>query len=148
MAEQLPEIPDAAGTTDGNRCSFCGGVLPGAAAFCRHCGEDLEGARPEWERPGAVRRDCEPHRAGLIQFLGLAGMVLCFLHVLAVIGLPLCFAGWRMSRHDVQKMQAGLMDPAGLSSTLFGKRWCILGMVIGGLWLVVFFLAAVAVSWK
>ncbi|OAI53355.1 hypothetical protein AYO44_16065 [Planctomycetaceae bacterium SCGC AG-212-F19] len=147
VTERAPHEPDTAETMDDHRCPHCGGLLPGAVAFCRHCGEDLQDEPPEWECGGAVRRDCEPHRGGLIQLIGLAGMVLCFLHFLALVGLPLCLAGLMMSRTDLRKMHAGEMDPAGLAATLFGKRWCIIGMVIGGLWLVVFFFVAGAVSW-
>lgn len=28
-----------------------------------------------WERPGAVRRDCEPHRAGFLRFLACFGLL-------------------------------------------------------------------------
>ncbi len=122
-------------------CPYCGeSILPGAA-FCRHCGEDLAQDKPEWERPGAVRQDCESHRAGLIVPLAVVGLVLSFLHILAVIGTPLCFVAWRMSRADLQKMRTGQMDPEGMASTLFGKRWSIIGMIVGSIWLMLFFVA-------
>ena len=121
-------------------CPYCGeSILPGAA-FCRHCGEELEQDKPEWERPGAVRRDCESHRAGLIVPLAVVGLMLSWLHILAVIGIPLCFTVWRMSKADLQKMHAGQMDPQGMSSTLFGKRWSVIGMVVGSFWVVVLLL--------
>lgn len=118
-------------------CPYCGESLLPGAAFCRHCGEDLEPDRPEWEQPGAVRRDCESHRGGLIVLLAVVGLVLSFLHVLAVIGVPLCFAAWRMSRADLARMHAGQMDPEGMAPTLFGKRWSIIGLIVGPIWLMV-----------
>ena len=33
-------------------------------------------ANRPWEQPGAFRRDCEPHRGGLIRGLGLASLLL------------------------------------------------------------------------
>lgn len=126
-------------------CPYCGeSILPGAA-FCRQCGEELERDTPEWKQPGAVRRDCESHRAGLIVLLASAGLILSFLPVLALIGVPLCFAAWRISRADLQKMHAGLMDPQGMASTLFGKRWSIVGMIVGSIWLVVFLFVGLTV---
>jgi hypothetical protein len=119
-------------------CPYCGESVHPRAEFCRHCGEDLTRDMLEGERPIAVRRDCESHRAGLIVPMAIAGLVLSFLHILAVIGMPLCFAAWRMSRTDLDKMRAGLMDPEGMTSTLFGNRWSIIGMIVGSIWLVLF----------
>jgi hypothetical protein len=118
-------------------CPYCGESLLPGASFCRHCGEDLERGKPEWEQPGAVRRDCESHRGGLIGPLTVVGLILSFLHIFAVIGLPICFAALQMSRDDLAKMHAGRMDPEGMASTLFAKRWSVIGLIVGSIWLVV-----------
>jgi hypothetical protein len=128
-------------------CPFCGQAVPAQATFCRHCGEDIAEPKPEWQQPGSVRRDCESHRGGLLLGLAVIGVLLAFLHVLAVIGLPLCVAVWRMSREDLRKMQAGLMDPRGLANTRSARQWGVVGMIIGSMWLVVFFFVLLAVSW-
>ena len=70
-----------------------------------------------WERPGAVRRDCEPHRGTLLMFLGVMGVLVSGLGIvvfgLAVIGMLLGMMTYRLARRDLAKVRAGLMDPAG-----------------------------------
>jgi hypothetical protein len=55
------------------------------------------GARP-WERPGELRRDCEPHRARLILALaGLAefcGVFACLLLGTAPLSIALSVTTW------------------------------------------------------
>jgi hypothetical protein len=80
----------------------------------------LSDDRP-WERPGAVRRDCERHRAETLRALSVtalvcAGCAAC-LAVPAVVGLVLGVAVWFVGRRDRAMMSAGLMDPAGLVGT-------------------------------
>src|SRR6516165_2275482 len=89
-----------------------------------------------WERPGAVRRDCEPHRAGLLQALGNVGLVfsaaglvaalcLCALPLVAVVillpcsllGVPCGLTARALARRDLLMMRAGLMDRAGIGRT-------------------------------
>jgi hypothetical protein len=72
-----------------------------------------------WERPGALRRDCECHRADLLRTLSVtallcAALAAC-LAVPAVTGMVLHAAVVRMGRRDQAMMGAGLMDPAGMS---------------------------------
>ena len=143
-----PQQPESVGVTDDHRCPFCGSRLPGMVAFCRHCGEDLQNQQQEWERTGAVRRDCEPDRGILIQALGLTAMILSLLHVLAVAGFPLSFVVWRMSRRDLRLMAAGLMSHEGRKPTQFGHACAVIGLVVGGMWLLIFFFVLLAVSWK
>jgi hypothetical protein len=70
-----------------------------------------------WERPGAVRRDCEPHRAELLRALSVTALVCAgfagCLAVPAVVGLALGVTVWLLGRRDRALMSAGLMDPAG-----------------------------------
>jgi hypothetical protein len=74
-----------------------------------------------WERPGAVRRDCEPHRAEMLRDLAVTALVCAgfagCLAVPAVAGLVLGAAVWLLGRRDRAMMSAGLMDPAGRAVT-------------------------------
>jgi hypothetical protein len=113
---------------------------PAAARQCegaavRSKGGGLENAddRP-WERPGALRRDYEPHRGVLLVALGvlslLCGMAGAYAAALGTADArvrPLCLvspvlhlvglwaAAWTRSavRRDLTMMQRGQMDPSG-----------------------------------
>ena len=78
-----------------------------------------------WERRGAVRRDCESHRSGLLLALGDASLLLGALSLplgfLAVTGLCLGAAAWALASRDLRRMRARAMDPAGLSGTALGR---------------------------
>ena len=58
-----------------------------------------------------------PHRATLILVFGILGLVVC-----AIFGI----IAWVMGRSDLQKMQAGQMDPTGEGMT---KAGMILGII-------------------
>jgi hypothetical protein len=77
---------------------------------------DGEDDRP-WEAPGAVRRDCEPHRGAALYALGLVALVLGFLSgcllVTAPVALALGVVVRVLARRDMRSIQAGLTDPAG-----------------------------------
>jgi hypothetical protein len=109
------------------RCGRRGGP-PGTPTVNAH-------DRP-WELPGAVRRDCEPHRADLLLLLGYVGAACCaaglatavfacgippfatgVLLTCTVAGIPCGLTGWLLARRDLRLMRAGLMDPAGMSGT-------------------------------
>jgi hypothetical protein len=87
-----------------------------------------------WERFGALRRDCEPHRALLL--LGLGGMSFAFgllawlCGVPALAGLPLGIAAWKLAAADRQKMNAGAMDWSGLPSAEIGQALGICGVIL------------------
>ena len=74
-----------------------------------------------WERPGAVRRDCAPHRAGLLLAVAdtslLLGALSLALGFLAVTGLCVGAAAWALAARDLRWMRARVMDPAGRSRT-------------------------------
>ena len=76
---------------------------------------------PPWELPGAVRRDCEPHRGELLRWLSRVTAFLAAAGVLfivpALFALPLGAAVWVMARHDLALMRLGGMDPAGEADT-------------------------------
>ena len=85
---------------------------------------DRAGALP-WERPGAVRRDCEPHRAAWLAALADASLLLGTLSLclgfLALTGLALGLAAWVMASHDLGQMRSGLMDRRGQAATTRGR---------------------------
>jgi hypothetical protein len=91
-----------------------------------------------WERPGAVRRDCEPHRGALLELMAWASLggssvqfVLALLTVILgvppfvgsvllvlsaailAVALVLAIATRILARRDIKRMRAGAMDPAG-----------------------------------
>jgi hypothetical protein len=93
---------------------------------------------PPWERPGAFRRDCEPHRGPLVLSLGVAALYLSAylaaaplalqpalpwlpgrplpawcLPLFPLAGFLLSLAAWALARHDLALMRRGRMDPAG-----------------------------------
>jgi hypothetical protein len=96
----------------------------------RDCGD----GRP-WERPGAVRRDCEPHRARLILALGgiaeFCGAFACFGAITAPLAITAGAAAWLLARHDLALMRQGLMDPAGRRYTEAGRAIGLSGAALG-----------------
>jgi hypothetical protein len=80
-----------------------------------------EGEERPWEEPGAVRRDCAPHRGTFLAVLGAVslacGFFSCCLVVPGLVGLPLGLATLVMGRRDLGLMEAGLMDPEGRKRT-------------------------------
>ena len=98
--------------------------------------EDWRGAEGgcPWDRPGAVRRDCEPHRIGHLLALGDASLLLGALSLglgfLAVIGLFLGAVAWAQASRDLGWMRAGVMDPAGLSGTALGRARARAGVAL------------------
>ncbi len=95
-----------------------------------------EDDRP-WEQPGAIRRDWERHRFGLLHALvvpcgmGLGPMSMLALGVcgggpveltgavlfVGCLGLSLSGITYAMARRDLKKMRANLMDPKGRPGT-------------------------------
>jgi hypothetical protein len=100
--------------------------------------EDL---RP-WEQPGAVRRDCEPHRASWLWALGTAalgcGIASLVLPLLAPAGLAFGLLAAQGSKADVSQIDAGLMDPAGREDTrragIRAFAGTVLSLLFGGVW--------------
>jgi hypothetical protein len=92
------------------------------ASNCPHLDEPCP-----WEQPGAVRRDCTPHRGDLLR--RLAGLLLICaalsfctcLPALAV--LPCAVAAYVIARRDLAAMDAGLMDPEGWNHTDQARIW-------------------------
>ena len=116
-----------------------------------------------WEHPGVVRRDCEPHRSGVLELLAwasLAGGAVAFaLLILTVmfsgsafvqlllraisaavvtVTPPLAVVTRILAWRDIKKMRAGLMDPAGEGPAGRARFVSLLGLALG-------LLAAIAV---
>ena len=79
-----------------------------------------------WERAGAVRRDCLPHRGRLILALGglaeFCGVFACLSVVTAPLAIVFGVTTWLMARRDLARMREGLMDPAGRRYTELGRN--------------------------
>lgn len=97
-------------------------------------GAGPDAARP-WERPGALRRDCEPHRGPVLGALGLAaclgGLFSLLLGAPGVFGITLGVAVRQMARRDLGLMRAGLMDRAGEVDTDQARRCSAVGVALG-----------------
>jgi Na+(H+)/acetate symporter ActP len=114
-------------------------------------------ARP-WEHPGAVRRDREPHRASLMNWLYVACMASSFMfpalvyeafwpgirkYAGAAIGgysaicVLLGTATWIMAKTDLKKMRGNEMDLHGRVPTEHAVTSGVLCLVVGFLFLVV-----------
>jgi hypothetical protein len=98
---------------------------------------EQEDPRP-WDKAGAVRRDCKPHRGAWLRLLGWVSVACIALLPLLVIGLPLGVVVWGIARHDLRKMDAGQMDPSGRSETATASG-IALGSVIAAITLVMMF---------
>ena len=82
---------------------------------------DQDAGLNPWEQPGAVRRDCEPHRATLLYQLSDLeegfGYTALLLGLPALAGIP--FGVWvgMQARRDLKLMHAGCMLPEGEAQT-------------------------------
>jgi hypothetical protein len=90
-----------------------------------------------FKAPSSMGGYVEPHRATLILVLGILGLVAC---------QPLGIAAWLMGAADLKKMQAGVMDRSGESTTQIGyvlgivsSILLIFGCLIGIVWVFVAF---------
>jgi len=141
-------VPDELPASSGNQrpCPYCREAIPASAGFCRHCGEELEAedqSVPPWQRPGALRRDVAAHRGVLVLTLGVVGLVAAGIHVLSLVGVPLCLTAWIMGQSDLKRMRNNELDPTGEGLTQAGRICGIIGTCLGLLWwLVGLFLVA------
>jgi hypothetical protein len=106
--------------------------------------QEPEGGERPWERPGALRRDCEPHRARLIMALGglagLCALLMCLVGVTAPLAIGLGLAAWLMGRRDLARMRKGLMDPVGRWYTERGRSLGLSAAILGLLYVAVLLL--------
>jgi hypothetical protein len=116
-------------------------------------GTDADAARP-WERPGAVRRDCQPHRGPALRLVGWAALAFgtgSFVFALAGAFFPagparvirgsaaLCVclavglsaAGLWGTARDLARMSRGVMDPAGRPTTADAQGCARAGLLVG-----------------
>jgi hypothetical protein len=109
--------------------------------------QEGEGGKRPWERPGAVRRDCEPHRGRLILTLGglpeFCAAFACLLGVTAPLAVGFGVSAWLLARRDLARMREGRMDPEGRQSTELGGT---LGLAGAGPALI--FVAALFMAWR
>jgi predicted Zn finger-like uncharacterized protein len=147
--EGLRECPECGARVDRDetRCPRCKASLKRVRRF-----EDEDIPRraipDRWEdddrddedyRP-PVRRDCEPHRGGLVLTFGIIGVVgsglgfiPCFGQLLLVPTFVLGLIAWIMGGGDLRKMRQGTMDPAGMGSTQAGWICGIIGTCLSTL---------------
>jgi hypothetical protein len=112
--------------------------------------EPEEDERP-WERPGATRRDCEPHRGRLLKRLAGTALILGILSWLcppcALAAVPLGALASGLARRDLTWMRKGLMDRRAEWTThqaqADGKAGLVLGAVMLLLWSLLFVVSAV-----
>jgi hypothetical protein len=114
-------------------CPRCGDDVRRGAVACPYCGLDLEEQGDGSTRRRRVRLDAEPHRAGTVQALGIASLVLGALYVFP-LGFPLGIAAWVMGRRDLKKMEAGVMDPDGRKKTRDGWLCGLVGTCLNAVW--------------
>jgi hypothetical protein len=105
---------------------------------------------PEADRPspssGSVRRDREPDRGRLLQWLAAASLVCIATVVLSPVGLVGCIAGYCMARADLQGMGQGSVDPRRRLRTESAYRHSVTGMIFVGTYIVCIFLGALLLT--
>lgn len=133
-AAPQPMAVRSAGT---RRCPYCREDILSDATWCRHCGEELDHedeARPPWQRKGGLRRDCEPHRGGLLLTLGIIGIIAAVIPYFTIFGVPISIVAWIMAQRDLNQMRANVMDPQGLGVAQTARICAIIGTCMGVLW--------------
>jgi len=110
--------------------------------------QEPDGGDRPWERPGAVRRDCAPHRGRLLGVLGGLALVCAALStaLLCLVPPPLGLEGFvpswlsgvalggvvfALGRRDLQRMAAGRMDPEGEAATEGARNLAFVALVVG-----------------
>jgi hypothetical protein len=128
----------------------------------RHAGLEPKADERPWEGPGAVRRDCAPHRGswfvllGLVDGFGIAVAVAAWmlsyrpfylqvspttcispsdwlLVLPSVLCLPLGLSTWALAARDLARMRGGDMDPAGLGAATLAGWAGIASMAVGAI---------------
>jgi hypothetical protein len=95
---------------------------------------DLDEDTQPWERRGAVRKDCTPHRGRLL--LSLSGLgALCCLFLVQPLGLSLCLAVWLCAGRDLARMRDGRMDRGGRQAVKDARACAAAGVVATAVYL-------------
>jgi hypothetical protein len=87
-----------------------------------------EDDRP-WEWPGAMRRDCVPHRSQFLHFLAVVSVVCSVLIIPVPVALCLGFYVTTLAREDLLRMQQGLMDSSGRLETEIARQLAWVALV-------------------
>ena len=90
--------------------------------------DDDDDYRPWYRGRYPVRRDCEPHRGGVVLALGIISIVLA-----GPIGLGLGIAAWIMGQRDLTKIRQRIMDPQVQGTTQAGWICGIIGTIFSSL---------------
>ena len=96
---------------------------------------EADDPRP-WQEPGAVRRDCEPHRGEMLRGLGILSVVMPFTALLVspligfIAGVALGLTVWVLAGRDLARMDAGQMDPDGRRLTRSARRLGLAGVLV------------------
>jgi hypothetical protein len=128
----------------------------------RHAGLEPKADERPWEGPGAVRRDCAPHRGSWFVLLAsvngfgiavaVAGWTLFYIPLFlqvspgtsvspgpgllvlpSVLCLPLGLFTWVLAARDLARMRGGDMDPAGLGAATLAAWAGIASMAVGAI---------------
>ena len=93
-----------------------------------------------WERWGAARRDCAPHRGNVLLLLATVALLLGLSSLCLVVpgwvALPLGWVVEALAQRDLERMTAGTMDPNGREQAERAKELTDLAVafgVVGGL---------------
>jgi hypothetical protein len=107
---------------------------------------DLESDEPTkderpWEQPGAMRRDCEPHRGRLLENLAIVSVVCSAFSLLVfpvAISVPLSAAVVLIARLDLKKMSAGTMDRKGANTVRSARLISLISLLVTLLYALLF----------
>lgn len=95
-----------------------------------------------WERPGAVRRDCVPHRGHLLLGLAVAGLICGLLSFVlwlpGAFGILLGIASVDLAGRDLLAMEAGVMDPSGRGQAERARVYGTWGAACGSIGLLLY----------
>ena len=150
-------------------CPVCQQSAPWELDRCRYCGLEFEEDDPR-RHPGPprglpFRRDLAPHHGELIftlgqtsLWLGVAALVfglatVCLrpgvvcLAVGTLVSVPLGVITWALAQLELERMRAGLVDPAGQARTEAGRGAAIAGVLLGVVFTSGFALLWLATLW-
>lgn len=110
-------------------------LSPGAAAMDPTPDDNDADEVPPWEEPGAVRRDCEPHRAGVLWYMAMTSLTCamfgcCTYGIAGIAAVALAVTVLILAGRDLVEMAAGRMDPDGEPDTRSSRRISLLAMFI------------------
>jgi predicted Zn finger-like uncharacterized protein len=127
---------------EATRCPSCGERLGGGAArrdeplLRSYRRDDDEDDEDDYGRRRPARRDCEPHRGGVVLTLGIisvALLALFFCFIFPPIGLGCGIAAWWLGQVDMRKFRNGTMDPDGEGTTKAGWICGIIGTLLNAI---------------